>query len=206
MSASARRISHRRPQDRKLRRFVRVVLAFMSIAVIVWAGLGAWFLSDRHRSEPVKSDAIVMLAGADDGRHRVARNLLRDGYAPELLVSRPDGAGKKEAAKLCRMKEADCFSPVPKTTAGEVRAVREEAEDAEDSGDGWESIIVVTNKPHAARAGEFFRRCLEDAGDGGGPVDVRVVSIEGLDKSLLPIHVLREAAGFIKEATVAEAC
>ena len=206
MSTAARRISYRRPRNRTLRRFVRVLLVLVSIAVIVWAGLGAWFLSDRHRSEPAKSDAIVMLAGADDGRHRVARNLLRDGYAPELLVSHPDGAGKEEAAELCRMKATDCFSPTPKTTAGEVRAVLEAAEDAEDSGDGWDSIIVVTNKPHAARAGEFFRRCLEEAGEDGGPIAVRVVSIEGLDKSRLPIHVLREAAGFIKEATVAEAC
>ena len=206
MSAVARRISARAQQSRRLRRFVRVLLVLVSIAVVVWVGLGAWFLSDRHRSEPVASDAIVMLAGADDGRHRVARNLLQDGYAPELLVSNPDSAGKKKAAELCRMKATDCFSPVPKTTAGEVRAVREAAEEAEDSGDGWDSIIVVTNKPHAARAGAFFRRCLEGSGEDGGPIVVRVVSIEGLDKSRLPIHVLRETAGFIKEATVAEAC
>lgn len=206
MSAAARRVSARAQQSRRLRRFVRVLLVLVSIAVIVWVGLGAWFLSDRHRSEPVASDAIVMLAGADDGRHRVARNLLQDGYAPELLVSNPDSAGKKKAAKLCRMKATDCFSPMPKTTAGEVRAVREAAEEAEDSGEGWESILVVTNKPHAARAGAFFRRCLEEAREDGGPIAVRVVSIEGLDKSRLPIHVLRETAGFIKEATVAEAC
>ena len=206
MSAAARRISARAQQSRRLRRFVRVLLVLVCIAVVVWVGLGAWFLSERHRSEPVASDAIVMLAGADDGRHRVARNLLQDGYAPELLVSNPDSAGKKKAAELCRMKATDCFSPVPKTTAGEVRAVREAAEGAEDSGDGWDSIIVVTNKPHAARAGAFFRRCLEGAGEDGGPIAVRVVSIEGLDKSRLPIHVLRETAGFIKEATVAEAC
>ncbi|ANI93324.1 YdcF family protein [Dietzia timorensis] len=206
MSAAARRVSARAQQSRRLRRFVRVLLVLVCIAVVVWVGLGAWFLSERHRSEPVRSDAIVMLAGADDGRHRVARNLLQDGYAPELLVSNPDSAGKKKAAELCRMKATDCFSPVPKTTAGEVRAVREAAEGAEDSGDGWDSIIVVTNKPHAARAGAFFRRCLEEAGEDGGPIAVRVVSIEGLDKSRLPIHVLRETAGFIKEATVAEAC
>lgn len=206
MSEAARRISARAQQSRRLRRFVRVLLVLVCLAVVVWVGLGAWFLSDRHRSEPVASDAIVMLAGADDGRHRVARNLLQDGYAPELLVSNPVSAGKKKAAKLCRMKATDCFSPMPKTTAGEVRAVREAAEEAEDSGDGWDSIIVVTNKPHAARAGAFFRRCLEEAGEDGGPIAVRVVSIEGLDKSRLPIHVLRETAGFIKEATVAEAC
>ena len=207
MSEAARRARARAQTGRGgRRRFVRVLLVIVSVLVIVWAGLGAWFLSDRHRSEPAKSDAIVMLAGADDGRHGVARDLLRDGYAPELLVSNPDAAGKKKAAELCRMEAAECFSPMPKTTAGEVRAVREIAEDAEESGDGWESIIVVTNKPHAARAGAFFRRCLEDAGDGGGPITVRVVSIEGLDISRLPIHVLRETAGFIKEATVAEAC
>lgn len=206
MSEAARRVSTRRLQDCRLHRFVRVLLVFVCVAVIVWVGLGAWFLSARHRSEPAKSDAIVMLAGADDGRHRVARNLLEEGYAPELLVSNPDSAGKKKAAEMCRMKATECFAPVPKTTAGEVRAVREAAEEAEDSGDGWDSIIVVTNKPHAARAGAFFRRCLEDAGDGGGSITVRVVSIEGLDKSRLPIHVLRETAGFIKEATVAEAC
>ena len=206
MSAGARRPSTRHRLVRRLRHFVRFLLGFVSVVVIVWAGLGAWFLSDRHRSEPMKSDAIVMLAGADDGRHRLARELLLDGFAPELLVSNPDAAGKTKAAELCRMKATDCFSPTPKTTAGEVRAVREVAEDAEESGDGWESVIVVTNKPHAARAGAFFRRCLDDAGTDGTPVAVRVVSIEGLDTPRLPIHVLRESAGFVKEAIVEEAC
>ena len=68
MSAAARRVSARAQQSRRLRRFVRVLLVLVCIAVVVWVGLGAWFLSDRHRSEPVASDAIVMLAGADDGR------------------------------------------------------------------------------------------------------------------------------------------
>lgn len=206
MSEAAGRAPARTERGGRRRRIVRVLLVFVSVVVIVWAGLGAWFLSDRHRSEPARSDAIVMLAGADDGRHSVARELLRDGYAPELLVSNPDAAGKKKAAELCTMTATECFSPVPKTTAGEVRAVREIAEDAEESGDGWESIIVVTNKPHAARAGAFFRKCLGDVGDSGGPIEVRVVGIEGLDISRLPIHVLRETAGFIKEAAVSEAC
>lgn len=202
----ARRTGHKGRSSHCLHRFASVLLACALVFVVVWAGLGAWFLSDRHRSEPVKSDAIVMLAGANDGRHRVARNLLEDGYAPELLVSSPDGAGRKQAAELCLEKATECFTPVPKTTAGEVKFVREAADEAKESGHAWHDIIVVTNKPHAARAGDFFRKCLDDEGDNGAPVTVRVVSIEGLDRSRLPIHVLREAAGFVKEEIISEAC
>lgn len=206
MSARARRRSIRAGRARRGQRLANAFIALTCIAVIVWVGLGAWFLFDRHRSEPVKSDAIVMLAGANDGRHRVARNLLEDGYAPELLVSSPDGAGRKQAAELCTHSATECFSPVPKTTAGEVKYVREVAEEAKEAGHAWSDIIVVTNKPHSARAGAFFRKCLEDEGEGGQPVTVRVVSIEGIDKSRLPVHVLREAAGFVKEEIISEAC
>lgn len=187
----------RRPARRRL---AIAALALVVLVLAAWVGFGAWLLSGRHRSEPVPSDAIVVLAGADDGRHALGAELHREGLAPRLLVSNPLGPREPKASALCAGPGATCFIPNPRTTEGEAAAVRRIAREAADSGGGWTRILVVTNEPHAARAGAFFRRCLAGAGAGGADVEVRVVSVDRIDVPRLPVHVAREAAGFAKAA------
>ncbi|WP_333619440.1 YdcF family protein [Dietzia sp.] len=190
----------------RVRRWAASLSALALVVVLAWVGLGAWFLSARHRSEPTPSDVIVLLAGADDGRHALARELFASGIAPRLFVSNPLGAEEPKATALCRLPNATCFEPVPHTTAGEAEYIRGAAEEAESRGVGWTRISVVTNRPHAARAGAYFRRCLAGAGRGGADVEVRVVAIDSVDVPRLPIHVAREAAGFAKAAVQGGPC
>lgn len=155
--------------------------------------LTAWgvFLLQPRADEPVRADAVVMLAGADDGRHLYARDLVEAGYADTLLVSNPGGNSERVARRLCtglsRPADAEvvCFSPEPRTTWGEALSVAAIA-DAR----GWERVLVVTNKPHTLRAGRWMR--------GATGLDVRMTPIERVDREMLPVHLVWEIAGWIK--------
>lgn len=171
----------------------RVLLAAVTV-VILYVCWAAWLLAPIHRGAPLKADAIVMLAGADDGRHDLAEQLLDDGYAPELYVSHPPSAGKDAGTELCRIARTHCFDPSPRTTIGEAAYIAPIARD-----EGWTRIDLVTNQPHAFRAGTFFRHCLPG-------VEVRVVSIDHIVETRLPVHVAREAAGFAKNAASGLSC
>lgn len=170
----------------------------MAVAAVALTGVGAavlaaWgvFLLQPRADDPVRADAVVMLAGADDGRHLYARDLVEAGYADTLLVSNPGGNSEFVARRLCtglaRPADAEvvCFSPDPRTTWGEARAVAAIA-DAR----GWERVLVVTNKPHTLRAGTWMRSATG--------LDVRMTPVERVDWAMLPVHLVWEIAGWIK--------
>ncbi|WP_314035477.1 YdcF family protein [Dietzia sp. CH92] len=173
---------------------LRRVATGLGAAVLVAAlGLTAWgaFLLRPHGDEPVRADAVVMLAGADDGRHLHARDLVEAGYADTLLVSNPGGTSELVARRLCtgiaRPADAEvvCFSPDPRTTWGEALAV-----DAIARARGWERVLVVTNRPHTLRAGTWMRNATD--------LDVRMTPIDRVDRVMLPVHLVWEIAGWIK--------
>ena len=175
-------------------RVLRGMTMAVAAAVVVSAlALTAWgvFLLQPRGDDPVRADAVVMLAGADDGRHLYARDLVEAGCADTLLVSNPGGNSEVVARRLCtglsRPADAEvvCFSPDPRTTWGEARAVAAIA-DAR----GWERVLVVTNKPHTLRAGTWMRSATG--------LDVRMTPIETVDWPMLPVHLVWEAAGWVK--------
>ncbi len=174
-------------------RLRRTVLAATAVLAVAGVTLTAWgvFLLQPRADEPTRADAVVMLAGADDGRHAHARDLVEAGYAPTLLVSNPGGNAERVARRLCtgegRPADAEvvCFSPDPRTTWGEASAVAAIAHAR-----GWERILVVTNRPHTLRAGSWMR-----AKTG---LDVRMTPIERVDWPMLPVHLVWEIAGFAK--------
>lgn len=178
----------RRPRTRQK------LLIAGALVVILYLCWTLWLLTPVHRGEPIRADAIVMLAGADDGRHALAEQLLEDGFAPELYVSHPPSAGKEAGAELCRIAHTHCFNPQPRTTNGEVTYISQIAREQ-----GWSRIDVVTNQPHAMRAGAFFRHCLPG-------VQVQVVSIDHVVWNRLPIHSAREAAGIVKNTASGLSC
>jgi len=81
-----------RPKSRA-RRWL-LVLALAVIAVVfhsqILGALGAYLV---RTDPPRKADAVLVLAG-DGWGHRIltAAQLVRDGYAPKVLVSGPDGS------------------------------------------------------------------------------------------------------------------
>ena len=165
----------------------------MAAAGVLVAALAAWgtFLLWPRWDGPVRADAVVMLAGADDGRHAYAADLIEAGYADTLLVSNPGGNTETVARRLCTGStrpagaEVVCFSPDPRTTWGEAETVAAVA-----GLRGWERVVVVTNRPHAPRAHTWMRNATG--------LEVTMAPIEHVDVPMLPIHLLREAAGWVK--------
>lgn len=173
-----------------LRRTVLVATAVLATGALALTAWGVFLLKPRADG-PARADAVVMLAGADDGRHLYARDLVEAGHADTLLVSNPGGNAELVARRLCTGiarpagAEVVCFSPEPRTTWGEARAVAAIAEAR-----GWERVLVVTNRPHTLRAGRWMRSATG--------LDVRMTPIESLDRTRLPVHLVRELAGFVK--------
>lgn len=185
-----RRRAPRRVPRQVLRAATAITVAAAAVAALALTAWGAFLLQPRA-DEPVRADAVVMLAGADDGRHLYARDLVDAGYADTLLVSNPGGNSETVARRLCtgiaRPADAEvvCFSPDPRTTWGEAQTVAVVARAR-----GWERVLVVTNRPHTLRAGTWMR--------GATGLDVRMTPIAELDRTMLPVHLVWEIAGFVK--------
>ena len=123
--------------------------AATAVAALALTAWGAFLLQPRA-DEPVRADAVVMLAGADDGRHLYARDLVEAGYADTLLVSSPGGNSETVARRLCAGiarpagAEVVWFSPDPRTPRGEAQTVASIARVVTDPG-------FCQPAPHPAR-------------------------------------------------------
>jgi uncharacterized SAM-binding protein YcdF (DUF218 family) len=102
------------------------------------------------RNKPRHVDAIIVLGGAGD-RVNEGLKLAREGYAPNLLLSR-------SRARSCywRLPHVDvqCFRPDPFTTQGEARYLAAAVKQH-----GWKSVIVVTTPDQTSRARLRIKRC-----------------------------------------------
>jgi uncharacterized SAM-binding protein YcdF (DUF218 family) len=111
-------------------------------------------------STPAHADAIVVLAGGNGERLDRGLALVRDGVAPNLVVS----TGPEV---LCGANHADvnviCFLPHPDDTRGEAEAIGRIA-----ARHGWKHLVLVTSDYHVTRARLLVERCFS------GTVDVSV--------------------------------
>ncbi|WP_082869465.1 YdcF family protein [Corynebacterium stationis] len=181
----------RGPVERRNRMVrIRNTVAFV-LPICLLLGLPAWFLIPP-RDAPATSDAVLVLAGASDGRHQLGADLVRKGNASNFVISNPGGDGEPIGHSHCAgdkrpesATETWCMNPVPGTTMGEAKTVGSLAQN-----ENWQSLTVVTNRPHTRRVRMTFERCTT--------LDISVVPIENVDVVRAPIHVAREIAGFIK--------
>ena len=137
------------------------------VALLVVVGLVAGFslatyrlFIDPHIDPVRRSDAVVVIAGGPL-RLKKGLELVREKFAPLLLVSVPHGAWpyQWEAPDLCngakRPFQVVCFHPKPESTQGEARAVERIAAERH-----LRSVIVVTSYFHVTRARIEMRRCF----------------------------------------------
>jgi uncharacterized SAM-binding protein YcdF (DUF218 family) len=153
-----------------------LILLFLLAHEALFRNLG-YFLIDAQ--DPVRSDAVVVLAGGWRGE-RILKGgeLIRDGYAPKVLVSGPFSLYGVNEADLAISFAArngfdrGLFEPV---YAG-AYSTRDEAEQFAPRlrARGIRSILLVTANYHTRRAGAVFRRQL------GNDVSVRVVAAQDL--------------------------
>ncbi len=108
-------------------------------------------------AEHPTGDAVVVHAGGRGERLRRALELMESGAAPTLVIMGGSVDHWPAAQRLCGQTspyEVLCPDPVPGTTLGEARALRELV-----SARGWKSVVAVTSDYHLRRAHFLNRRC-----------------------------------------------
>ena len=169
---------------------VKNVGAFL-VPIFLILGIPSWFLFPP-RATPTDSDAVLVMAGASDGRHELGAMLVTDGFSENFVVSNSSGTRDKVGSAHCRgdarpesAKETWCLKADPVTTTGEALAIGRLAE-----AKGWTSVTAVTNRPHTRRVRTNLEQCTD--------LEVQVVSVEEIDTTRAPVYVVREVAGYIK--------
>jgi uncharacterized SAM-binding protein YcdF (DUF218 family) len=165
---------------------IRRVLAGL---VIVYLAAAVYLFVVHHDDRPAKADAVVVLSGTSQ-RLVVGERLVRQGYAPLLVVSR--STHPKPAERSACRSGALCFRANPYSTRGEARAIARLA-----AAHHWRLIDVVTSQFHILRARIVIRRCYR-----GG---LRMV---GAPESLLdlPYEVAKETAKLAYQEVFARSC
>lgn len=131
---------------------LRLLVLLAALAWVVWISLGA--ILESPAGEPVAADAVVVLG--EDAGHRYARGkeLLRAGYARQLMLILPlphvlQDAARLEGVKLHVDRSAD-------STWTEAQAMRRWME-----ANGIRHVLVVSDAPHLLRVryswGSVFR-------------------------------------------------
>lgn len=155
-------------------------MALLTMAVGFLAGAAAWL---RASEEPVQADVIVVLAGSVE-RAFYAADLYRQGFAPLVLVSRPErerGQRMLDELGIDLPAEEDVNiqvlqrKGVPhqhiRVVGAGSRSTFEEALAVREAIAGKRlRVMVVTSPYHVRRAGMIFRKILGDA-----PAELRVV-------------------------------
>lgn len=107
-----------------------------------------------------RADAIFVLGGYGDHRYTYGLELAEQGWAPLLVVSNPRGKDDPWLTDYCAARhdgfDLECFAPDPATTKGEGQELHRLA-----SRFAWQTVIVVTFRPHMSRARFILERCFD---------------------------------------------
>lgn len=176
-----------RLQNKRRRRLV--VVCFMLATLIV--GVPTWFVFPPKES-PGASDAVMVIAGSDDGRHALGARMVKDGLTKHFVVSNPEGAYDEVGFAYCRGKDRPdeatatwCLHPDPETTIGEVVTMEELA-----TKEKWATLTVVTSQVHSRRVQTMFNYCTSLSVTVVFPSEVRLYSFIR--------EIFHELGGYIK--------
>jgi uncharacterized SAM-binding protein YcdF (DUF218 family) len=146
-------------ETRRWRRVRRVVAGFCVVSLI--AAIAGFPIYVRPQIDPLRhADAILVLGGQGYDRYVLGFQLGEQGWAPDVVVSNPNGPGDRWLTKYCATPNAEfrlhCFNPDPDTTRGEGRELHRLADLH-----GWRTVIVVTFRPHISRARFILEQCFD---------------------------------------------
>ncbi|QDP81432.1 YdcF family protein [Nocardia otitidiscaviarum] len=131
------------------------------VALVVGIGVAGVPVFVHPQVDPLRpADAIVVLGGTAYERFDLGLRLARQGYAPELVISRSTGIDDHVMDRYCDGTfdfRVSCFVPDPWTTQGEAQEIARRA----DTGH-WRHIIVITYTPHVSRARYIVGKCFRD--------------------------------------------
>jgi uncharacterized SAM-binding protein YcdF (DUF218 family) len=135
---------------------IGLLLRVIVVAFVLWAAAAVALFIVRHGDAPIHADAVFVLSGSPT-RLPVGIKLVREGYAPLLVVSRTAAAAKPLERRACAGKldvRTLCFQARPYSTVGEAEELgRLEAERH------WTAVDVVTSEYHVVRARILMKRC-----------------------------------------------
>jgi uncharacterized SAM-binding protein YcdF (DUF218 family) len=156
---------------------------------VAYVGVASYLFLLHHGDSPAEADAVIVLSGTKQ-RLPVGQRLVREGYAPLLVVSRSTDPNAAEQ-RACRT-GALCFQAKPYSTRGEARAIARLA-----AARGWHTVDVVTSQFHVFRARILIRRCYH-----GG---LRMI---GASQSplRLPIDMAKESLKLVYHEVVTRDC
>lgn len=143
------------------RRLGWIALVIVLVVAFATATLAVTRAYVRPQTDALRrADAIAILGGPDYRRYSFGIGLAKQGWAPNVVVSNPHGDRDAFMTGYCREPHREftlyCFVPDPPTTAGEALALRTLAREH-----GWNSVIVVTFRPHISRARHILGRCFD---------------------------------------------
>jgi hypothetical protein len=173
-----------------------VTRAGLGVLVLVLAACAAaiaLFVVD-HGDPPMRADAVFVMSGSPT-RLPLGVKLVRDGYAPLLVVSRSPSNVTRLEREACRHRlglRVLCVSAHPYSTVGEAETLARLA-----AAHDWRRLDVVTSQYHVVRARILIRRCYRGA--------LRVVGAPD-QPWLLPIDVALESVKLVYHELVHRGC
>ena len=164
------------------------------LVVVVWAIGAVALFGIHHDGAPVHADAVVVLEGSNSRLPR-ALELIQQGYAPVLVISRGDK--RKLEQRVCGPKSGVsarviCFAASPPSTRGEAEEIGRLAQRH-----GWTTIDVVTSQFHVFRARLLIERCYH-----GG---LHMVGSSQAEWKF-PLYAVEETAKLVYQETVQRGC
>ncbi len=146
------------------------------VAVFIVAGLTAYVWLGRSHEDPLQhADAVIVLAGAHDGREAYGLVVARQVSASTLVLSDPYRADDAVMQRACASPRGDitviCPRPALTSTRGEALMARTLAAERH-----WNRIVVVSWHHHLPRARLIFSQCFSQS---PGAVLMRAVPRDG---------------------------
>jgi uncharacterized SAM-binding protein YcdF (DUF218 family) len=145
-----------------------LVFAVLAGGVIVFRGVGRWLVVEDPLAH---ADAIVVLSGAMPYRAEGAADIYRQGYAPEVWITRPESAASELSAMGIQVLGEEQYSRevllhegVPASAVrilpGEIVDTQQEVEGIlrEMRDEGKSAVIIVTSAPHTRRVHALWAR------------------------------------------------
>lgn len=173
-------------------RWLTVTAAAVLVGVALTVRLFLWPAVDN----PLRADAVVVLAGGRGERIALGMRLMRERVAPALVLIGEQT--EPEADELCRGGqppfELVCLPRGPRSTRTEARAVARLASDRQ-----WRSLVLVTSNYHVTRSRMIHDRCFP------GDLDVVGATPPLGFVSLVPL-ITKEWAALVHTAIVDRDC
>jgi uncharacterized SAM-binding protein YcdF (DUF218 family) len=133
-----------------------LLIRLVVLLLVAWIAAAVLLFVVHHDDKPVHANAVFVLSGSRT-RLPVGLKLVREGWAPLLVVSRSEANATELELKACAHQldvRVLCVGAHPYSTVGESELLARLA-----AGRHWSAVDVVTSQYHVFRARILLKRC-----------------------------------------------